>query len=284
MKKALKIFLYFILTIFVLILLLIVIAKLAENKIAHLVTDKIEEEIKAPVNVDEVSFSLLRQFPYASIKISGLYLGANDSVAKLHPEVPADTILYLGNTYLKVKTKALFDNKIEVLGVKIEDVDIKYDIYNDGTTNIDFLIPSKTDTTKVAEDTVASEPINALLKKLELRNVNVHYTDDSTDTRAFVHIPEIITSGQMMGEQITGLAKGSMELSDLNYPETNLSKMNKTRLTFDIGYKHDTVTIKNLKINTDGVYINLRGKAFVGDEIYTDMNIDSAVFDSRRAE
>ncbi len=279
MKKALKIFLYFILTIFVLILLLIVVAKLAENKIAHLVTDKIEEKIKAPVNVDEVSFSLLRQFPYASIKISGLYLGANDSVAKLHPEIPADTILYLGNTYLKVKTKALFDNKIEVLGVKIEDVDIKYDIYNDGTTNIDFLIPSKTDTTEVAEDTVATEPINALLKKLELRNVNVHYTDDSTDTKAFIYIPEIITSGQMKGEQITGLAKGSVELSDLNYPETNLSNMNKTRLTFELGYKHDTVSIKNLKINTDGAYINLRGKAFVGDEIYTDMNIDSAVFD-----
>jgi len=279
MKKALKIFLYFILTIIVLMILLAVIAKLAENKIAHLVTDKIEEEIKAPVDVGEVSFSLLRQFPYATIKISDLYLGANDSVAKLHPEVPADTIIYFGNIYLKVKTKALFDNKIEVLSVKVEDADIKYDIYNDGTTNIDFLMPRETDTTEVVEDTVPSEPINALLKKLELRNVNVHYTDDSTDTRAFIHIPEIFTNGQMKGEQITGFAKGSMELSDLNYPETNLSKMNKTKLTFDLGYEHDTVSINNLKINTDGANINLRGKAFVGDEIYTDMNIDSAVLD-----
>jgi hypothetical protein len=279
MKKALKIFLYFILSIIVLVLLLIVIAKLAENKIAHLVTDKIEEEIKAPVNVDEVSFSLLRQFPHASIKISGLYLGANDSVAKLHPEVPADTILYLGDIYLKVKTKALFDNKIEVLGVKIEDVDVKYDIFNDGTTNIDFLIPTETDTTEVVEDTVASEPINALLKQLELQNVNVHYTDDSTDTRAFIHIPEIFTSGQMKGEQIAGQAIGSMELSNLNYPETNLSKMNKTKLTFNLGYKHDTVSIKYLKINTDGANINIKGKAFVGDEIYTDMNIDITDFD-----
>lgn len=279
MKKVLKIFRYFILTIIVLIILLIVIAKLAENKIAHLVTDKIEEEIKAPVDVDKVSFSLLRQFPHASIKISGLYIGANDSVAKLHPEVPADTILYFGNIYLKVKTKALFDNKIEVIGVKVEDVDIKYDIYNDGTTNIDFLIPTETDTTEVAEDTVASKPINAFLKKLELRNVNVHYTDDSTDTRAFIHIPEIFTSGQMKGEQITGFVIGSMELSNLNYPETNLSKMNKTKLSFNLGYKHDTVSINNLKINTDGANINLKGKAFVGDEIYTDMNIDITDFD-----
>ncbi len=279
MKKALKIFLYFILTIIVLVILLTVVAKLAENKIAHMVTDKIEKEIKAPVNVDEVSFSLLRQFPHASIKISGLYLGANDSVAKLHPEIPADTIFYSGDMYLKVKTKALFDNKIEVLGVKLEDVDVKYDIYNDGTTNIDFLIPTGSDTTEVAEDTVASEPINALLRQLELRNVNVHYTDDSTDTRAFIHIPEIFTSGQMKGDQIAGLAIGSVELSNLNYPETNLSKMNKTKLTFNIGYKHDTVSIKNFKINTDGANINLKGKAFVGDEIYTDMNIDSAVFD-----
>jgi len=279
MKKALKIFLYFILTIILLIVLLTVIAKFAENKIAHLVIDKIEEDIKAPVNIDKVSFSLLRQFPQASIKISGIYLGACDSVAKLHPDVPADTILYFGNIFLKVKTKALLYNKIEVLSVLVKDGNIKYDIYNDGTTNIDFLMPTETDSTEVVEDTVASEPINVLLKEFVLRNVNVHYTDDSTDTRAFIHIPEIITNGQMIGDQIAGFAKGSMELSNLNYPETNLSKMNKTKFAFDLGYEHDSVTINNLKINTDGAYINLKGKAFVGDEIYTNMNIDSAVFD-----
>ena len=279
MKKALKIFLYFILTIILLIVLLIVVAKLSENKIAHLVTDKIEEEIKAPVSVDKVSFSLLRQFPRATIKISGIYLGACDSVAKLHPDVPTDTILYFGNIFLKVKTKALLDNKIEVLSVKIEDADIKYDIYNDGTTNIDFLMPSETDSTEVVEDTVASEPLNALLKELVLRNVNVHYTDDSTGIRAFMHIPEIITNGQIIGDQIAGFVRGNMELSNSNYPETNLDKMNKTNLAFDLGYEHDSVTINNLKINTDGAYINLKGKAFVGDEIYTNINIDSAVFD-----
>ena len=274
MKKTLKIFLYFILSIILLIISLTLVAKLAENKIADLVTNKIAEEIKAPIKINKVSFSLLRQFPYATIKLSGIYLGECDSVAQLHSVSPTDTIVYFGNIYLKVKTKALLDNKVEVLSVKVEDADINYNIYDDGTTNIDFLMSSETDTSEVIEDTVPSAPINAMLNKLALRNINIYYNDDSTNTKAHIVIPEIITSGSMVGENISALVHGNIELDNLNYPESNINKMQKTKLDFNIAYKQDSVTINNLNINTDGANIKLNGKAFVGDSIYTKMNID----------
>ena len=88
MKKLLKIFIYFIVVVIALVIVLTVIAKLAENKITDIALKKVSETIEAPVLIDNVSFNLLRKFPLATIELDNVLLGApktpntSDSLSK----------------------------------------------------------------------------------------------------------------------------------------------------------------------------------------------------------
>jgi hypothetical protein len=279
MKKIFKIFVWIIGVVLALIIFLTVVAKLSENQIADLATEKVSEAINAPIEIGNVSFNLLRKFPYATIELSGIYLGVpadslkNDSLTYI-----GDTILHLGKIYLSVKTRPLIDGIIEVVKVEIEDVDMSYLVNNDSITNIDFLIPA-TDTNVVEElDTVPSEPLNVTLKEFTIRNINCYYNDSTLKTFASLHIPEITMEGSIKGDTINGSAIGSIEVFGVSYPETNAHLMQRTKLMFDVGYKTngngDSIKINNVELHTDGASLAVKGEAVMTDEIYTDLNID----------
>ena len=70
MKKLLKIFTYLIIVVITLVIVLVITAKLSENKITDIALKKVSESIEAPVIIDNVSFTLLRNFPLATIELN----------------------------------------------------------------------------------------------------------------------------------------------------------------------------------------------------------------------
>ncbi len=272
MKKLFKIISWFVGILIFLIVALTVVAKLAENKITDIALRNVSESIEAPVEIDHVSFNLLRKFPLATIELHNVLLGAHktsgssDSVL-----VNIDTIASISKIYISVKSKPLLKGNIEIIKVDVEGATINYLVDTSGTSNIDFLLS----TDETAEtDTMPSKPLNVTLTDLSLKNITCYYSDQKIKAAAKVTIPEIKVKANIEGEKIMASVLGNIFLSDCSFEETNLYLMNKTDLKFNIDYDNDSVYIKQLNINTDGANLDLLGSVVLGDEIKTDIKLN----------
>jgi len=274
MKKILKIFSYFILTIVLLVITLLVIAKIAENKIADIALKKVSESIEAPVTIDDVSLNLLRKFPLATIELHNVILNEHNFKADSVSFSGADTIANIKKLYVSVKSRPLLKGNIDIVKVDVKGANVNYTVDTSGATNIDFLMVSEEDSTAV--DTVPSEPLNLILNDLSAWNITVNYNDESLKTKAKVKLPELKVNVSILGDNILASVVGAVNLSSCSFSETNLYLMNNTNIDFDIDYQNDSVSIKHLKIDTDGAGFSIMGSVVLGDEVKTDVRFIGA--------
>ncbi len=269
MKRIFKILAYFILTTILLIIVLLVVAKLAENKITDIALKKVSESIEAPVNIDEVSLNLLRKFPLATIELNDVILNEHILTGDSISSSSLDTIANIKKLFVSVKSKPLINGIIEIMKVDIDGATINYRVDTSGTTNIDFLIASS-DTIEVA-DTLPSKPLNLTLTDLTVKNIVCNFIDSSFKTAAHVLIPDLKVNAKLDRENIIASAKGGISLSDCSFDNTNLYLMNNTDINFDIDYENDSITVKDLLIQTDGANLGLSGHVVLGDTIKSDV-------------
>ncbi|MEA3316754.1 MAG: AsmA-like C-terminal region-containing protein [Bacteroidota bacterium] len=274
MKKLVKIFTYFILSILIFIIALIVIAKLAENKISDIALEKISKTIDAPVTVDNVSFNLIRKFPLATIELKGVILG-EPNIPKYSDSLSlkADTIFHFNKIYVSVKSKPLIDGIIEIMKVDIDGAKINYKVDTSGATNIDFLMETEE---PEETDTMPSAPLDLTLTDLSLKNIICNYTDSSLKLAAKVEIPKLKVEAKLKDDNIFASVKGDLGISNCSFEGTNLYLMNKSDFTFDIDYQDDSVNIKELIVNTDGAKLNATGNVILGDDIKTDIKFNGS--------
>jgi hypothetical protein len=277
-KKAFKILAYFIGIVLLLLIVLLVTAKLAEDTITDLAMKKVSQTIKAPVAIDKVSFNLLRRFPLATIELQGICLGAPDSLLTCDSTVLVrDTLMNIGRVYVSVKSKPLMDGVIDIVKIELEQVQLSYLVAADSSTNFDFLMDTTaTDTVpepQVAEDTT-SVPLNLSLEEFLLTDIRCFYSDSTLKAQAQVNIPEMKISARAQGDMYAARIKGNIKLTNCAFEGTNLNLMKETEARFDVDYDADKATIHNLALLTDGAELYASGTAIVKDTITTDLVIE----------
>jgi hypothetical protein len=276
MKKVFKIFKIFIITILLLIIVLTIVAKIAETKITALALDKAGEIIEAPLKIDEASFTLLRKFPLSTIEFKGVWMGAHIDSTKDVTE-NHDTLVYIKKLYVSVRSKDLIKNKFTVKKVEVKGLKLNYLIDTAGISDFDFLI----DTTSVEEpvDTTPSSPLFLELKEFLLDDITLKYADETSSTKATIHIPKIKIKGKINDDIYSGSIKGNLDISDCSFEDTKLYLMSKTSLNFNLRYSGDSVYVKKASLFTDGADFNVTGYAIVKDDIYTDIKVVSNKID-----
>ena len=267
MKKLLKIFAWFIGIIIVLIIALTVIAKLAENKITEIALRKVSESIEAPVTIENVSFSLLRKFPLATIELNKVLLKEHRPTDGLIT-TDLDTLISINKVYVSVKSRPLLKGNIEIIKVDVDGAIVNYLVDTIGVSNIDFLMTSSE---PEKSDTIPSEPLNVDLTDLTATHICINYKDDTLRAAAKLLISELKVKAKLQGENILATVKGAVNLTNCSFDETNLNLMNNTDVNFDVDYENDSVNIKKLNISTDGANFELVGKILLADEIETDV-------------
>jgi uncharacterized protein involved in outer membrane biogenesis len=274
MKKLLKIFTYFIVVVITLVIALAITAKLAENKITDIALKKISESIEAPVIIDNVSFTLLRNFPLATIELNKVYLGSPKKQKDFDTvSIEQDTIISISKLYVSVKSRPLLKGIIEVMKVDVNGADINYTVDTSGVSNIDFLM----DTTEtVEEDTVLSEPVNLTLSDISFKNIVCNFNDHSLKTAAKIIIPNVKVKAKVDGDHISASVSGAVNLTNFSFEETNLYLMNNTDINFDVDYEDDSISIKQFAVDTDGAGLNLSGSVLLGENIETDLRFEGS--------
>jgi hypothetical protein len=273
MRRFYKFLKYLVLIVGLIVILLFSVAEFAEDRIAQISINQINKSVGLPVTYGDIDFSLLRDFPLATLEISDVWVGTPSSdLAKS----PPDTLAIVSKFFVAVRMLPLIrEQKFDLMEIDIVGAEGYYLVDTTGKSNIDFLI----DTTQTdVVDTTSSE-LSISLRQLEIEDMVLNYHDRSKNIFARLEIPEVTFNGQMKNGNFESAVDGMALLSECGFEETNLCLMQQTRLDFNIEYIKDSVKIHKAFINSDGAEVTITGKAGLSDSIFTQLKVEAPTLD-----
>ncbi len=276
MKTFLKILKISALVFISILVVLALVGWLMEDKIEKLALEKVSQNIHAPLGMESVSFSLIRDFPLATVQLNGFWMGAQQD-----PNLPAvdasiDTLVRLDKLFVMVESKPLLNNIFNIHEVELNDGLIRYLVDAQGASCFDFLL--STDST-AEEDTLSKAPLELVLDKLVLQNINCQYNDEQQKAKAHAFIPDLEGTANIDSSGISFTAKGGVVVSQLDMDSTNLYKMEQADVIFDVSYQLDTLLLESVTARTKEANINASGRLLLVDDLPSELEITATDLD-----
>ncbi len=126
----------------------------------------VNQAVGRPVHVESMSVTFLSTFPRPGLNVHKLsILDENDS----------DTLLTLDKLVVGVKLSSLFGDEISISEIQLDRPRFIYTIYEDGSSNVDFLISEEADA-----DTTEGYAVS--IPYFEITNGRFGYRDHTSDT------------------------------------------------------------------------------------------------------
>ncbi len=272
MKKAVKIISYLFLSFITILIILVVVAALSENKIAKIAVEQIGKTTNVPVTLDDIDFSLVHDFPYATIKCRNFLVSSpvSNDIDK------QDTLAFVGRLYVAVQTRKLIKGIFEIRKVEISDAKLFYNVDTAGLSNFDFL----NDTTQQNVVDTSANNIFLDIKDFNIKNTVCYYRDKKMKAAADLMIEQLDLSGLINKDRYNGKAEGKTFLTNCSYDTTNLWLMKQAALDFEIKYDSSYLTVDKADIRIDeDAELSLSGTVDLRDTISADLILNAKKLD-----
>lgn len=268
LSKILKITGIIIISIIVIMILTVVVAKIFEDDLASFTIEKLEKEIDAPLSVGKVSLIPLFSFPRLSAEINKLYIGDPQSQYN-------DTLFFINSLKVGLDSWDLINGIYTIDEMEISGLDFDYEVDSTGKSNIDFIINAFVDTdSEVTSDTVRT-PLDLSAEKLKLEDIKIRYYDSYNHIGSQVIIPEIIVRAKTKNNIYKGITNGSFILSNCLFKETKLDQMESCTIAFELEYKDKEAIINELSIISEGINLGVEGVFNSNDGLALVSNIEA---------
>ncbi len=266
MKRAAKTILYIFLSFLLVIVILVVIAAFSENKIARLALDQVSKTTNIPIQVEKIEFSLIHDFPFATLKCRNLKVSLPEYVDNFEQ----DTLAFVDELFISVDVKPLLKNVFNVRKVEVNNGRLFFLVDSTGVSNLDFLM----DTTGQDMNDTLGNGLNLDIKDFSVNNAFLHYTDEKQKAKANLLINQLNLSGLIENEEYNGEAEGNVYLTNCSYDTTRLYLMNQASVDFSVNNNEGRLTVNHTNIAVDDdIQLSLHGFVNRGDTISTRMDI-----------
>ncbi|HIA35635.1 MAG TPA: hypothetical protein EYN89_02605 [Flavobacteriales bacterium] len=188
MKTVKRISLIFILTITFAIAAGLVIAYLYQDQVKNYLVEELNNHLKAEIGVSDITFSVLKKFPLASLEFSNVWckaVGENHSI---------DTLFKAEKTYLQFHIMDIFNNKYSIVRLDLEKglINIKYDKSGNGN----YYIWKEQE----KESTQNEKSFSIDLEKIVLTDINLNYHDPRAKQMLDFQIGKLIADGKFLNK------------------------------------------------------------------------------------
>jgi len=272
LKRIVKILIYLILSLLLLILILAIVAAFSENKIARLAIDQVERTTDIPIEVEKIEFSLIRNFPLATIECNQLTVFTPDN-AKAFAN---DTLFYTNKLFVSVDVKPLLHGFFDIRKVEFDQSKVFYEVDTSGYSNLDFL----NDTTQVTEFDTSANTISIDLRDLKITDMTCIYNDLKQNATANLKLQSVNISGRANDTNYAGAGEMKAVLSGLKYPGTNAHLMQKMTMEFKGAFKNDSLKVDRATLDIDNdARFNASGKVALADTLWASLLVQAEKLD-----
>jgi hypothetical protein len=225
---------------------------MTDERLTRLVMPPLKETFGETVRVGTVGYSLIRTFPDFGLVVDDLEW----------TDPTGQPVMDLSHLRVTVPVMPLLRGDIRVRRLLADGLNLAYLIAADGTTNLDFLTSSPSDTS-----TRTSESMSMNLDRVEIRNARFRYEDRQSGMDlllADVSADAVIRLGDRIVSEVDGQVGGlSLSMDGRRYLEglpvafrqTSTLEADPSRLTLEDGH----LAIRGLALNTSGTISGFDG-------------------------
>ncbi|MBO4372462.1 MAG: AsmA family protein, partial [Bacteroidales bacterium] len=238
----------------VVLALMIIIPMFFSDKILNYGCQLAKDYINADLYVKDLNLNLFKHFPDATIRIDDVYL-------KGVGEFEKDTLAKFDKLETTVNLMSLFGGKIKVKQVTLERPQFNIIVLKNGHPNYDIVKTDSTDVEEEVVDTLPTSSFKLALKKFEIIDMRVSYTDSITDVHALIDSLNFKLKGDLSDKEtilsmLMDIAKLNVRMGPIIYINDAVvdvksdldADMEKMKFTF----KENVFRINQLALNLDG--------------------------------
>lgn len=266
MKKSLK---WIVIILIALTLLIIgtgiVISYFYEDKIVSYVVGELNNKLKAQVDVKNISFTLFRHFPNASLVFSNIMVHSPKSFSGSDfSKIDTDTLLYAKDLSLDFNLIDIFKKKYNFRQIYVENGNFNYLIAKDGTDNLDLF------QTNLQSDTSA---ISIDLQNIIISNMHAQIRNIYQDIIIVTFIRKLDISGNFSDNVFNLTSKGNILIN--RFVSDRVKYLSEKNLYIDtrMQYANDNYQIEKGKLRIFDVMLNITGSIDVKSNVNLDIHL-----------
>ena len=246
MKRILKLTIKFLLySLFTAGAIIFIITTFFSTRIEKGVINKIQENLEAPLILEDVEFTIYDNFPYASVKITNLLLLESK-------EFNEDTLLFAKLAYVEISILDIINKNYNLENITIIDGNINIKYNNSNTPN--FLI-IKTPTNNNARPLLIKNIIT-LNTKLKIHKKISGFKMNWDLKRSIISVYD-----QDYSFNAEGIS------NNLNINNTNYMDMKKFAFSAETKIKKDTIKILKSDLKLENIIFNISGSIAKGNSL-----------------
>jgi hypothetical protein len=239
-------------------------------EVKKLFITEINKSLTAEVQIDDVQLSLIKDFPYASVRFTGVRM---KEATKLSSK---NYLLTAGKISLQFNIWDLLRKKYRVKNIMLADVEINPHQYADGGDNFHFW----KQTTGAGDENFHFE-----LQRITIRNLHLRYCNDASVTFVEAQIPGFVAKGNFSSSKYALEVAGNMLLN--NFKSNGFSYLSERELQLWLSLDADNntglYTINKGEIVTGKLKLATSG-SFIYSEKQKQVNLDIAATGSTLQE
>ncbi|MGF1670147.1 MAG: AsmA family protein, partial [Balneolaceae bacterium] len=246
MKLFLKILAGFL--VFFIILIIGLNIYFTDNRLKNMILPQVNETLGREVQVEKMSLTFFRTFPQLGVSIEKFLLPGDDGI----PVASLDELV------IAVKLFPLLRGNVAISELRLIRPEVNYIIYEDETTNIDFLLALADEKDEeVADD----KPMAITIPEFTLRNAFFVYDDRAGNTK--IDLRELNADISLAFAELIESTIDA-ELGGLSYSSEGSDIINNLALSLKqtsfIDLERENVTISQGTLSIRGLALNLTGE------------------------
>ena len=241
--------------------ILILIVYINQDEIIQAEIDALNKGHKGKITIGDTHLEPFKNFPYISIRI--------DDVRILESKLPdAEEILNVADINLGFNIFDIVFGDYDIQGLIVEEGDFNIILHKDGTTNIQNALAT-------SDEGESEEPMDIHLKNIELRNLDIHKFDETTnvDVETFIYTAK---GGFKTDEKVINAHLDTdFELNVIDHGDTTYINKKHFELHADVGYNESIglLTIQPSGIRMEHGDFDIQGAIDMEKDITLDLEI-----------
>ena len=224
------------------ITVLILLGAIFQQRVIMWVANNIKNEIAIPVNVGNIKFSLLENFPNASAILS-------DFVAYYPNTVHSDTLISIKKIYLNINILSLLDGTVSIRSIDFNTGSANYIENSNGSAPSFNLWKSK--------QRESSSPTPFSIRSIYVKSLALHYWRRGLEAKKVIFVDKLNFKGDVLSDRIRGNATiGITDCRvDSSFIDQAIDNSAKIKLTGEYVY-FKNISLQNLTVKTPKIEIS----------------------------
>ena len=265
MKTFLKYFFIISSVVFLLILAgAYFIANKYEKEITASVVAELNKQIETEVDVDDISFSILKHFPKATLEFADVFIHSTKDFLSQNPS--KDTLLWAKSLSLDFNLIDIYNGNYILKQVQLKDAIVKMEMDKNGLDNFHF----------AKKDTCASSTqFSVNLQKVILNKVDYRFTNTKLSSFFKLYAEQFVLAGNLSDDEFGLSTSGSLLLQKIILEDVNYLMYPNTSLNVDLQVDNSKVSIESGSLKIGDEYLDVQGTYWFDKQSYLDLQASS---------